>query len=75
MLMLVLMSTQFSRSKLRHKHKQKHKKNELVRFSCAYALMLMSTPFSLVYTCTRAYAYASLCLRANENQALENTMH
>ena len=32
----------------------------------------MSSPFSLAYTCACAYAYSSLCLRANENQALEN---
>ena len=31
--------------KLRHKHKHKHKKNELVRFSCAYAYV------SAVFTC------------------------
>ena len=54
---------------LRHKHK--HKKNELVRFSCAYAYV--DPVFWLAYTC--AYAYASLFLCASEKQALENTMH
>ena len=44
-------------SKLRCNHKHKHKKNELVRFSCASVLMLLSTQFSLAYTCAYAYAY------------------
>ena len=42
-------------------HKHKHKRNELDRFSCAYAFnMLMSTQFSLAntYDCVYAYAYA-----------------
>ena len=36
-LFLCLCRPSFRQSKLRHKHQHKHKKNELVRFSCAYA--------------------------------------
>ena len=39
--------------------KHKNKRNLLVCFSCAYAILtLMSTQFSLAYTCAYAYAYA-----------------
>ena len=61
-LMLVLMLTQFSQSKLPGKHKHKHKNNELVRFSCAYAYV------DPVFTCLGMCL--CLCLCASENQAL-----
>ena len=58
-LSLCLCRPSFHWSQLRHKHKHKNKKNELVRFSCAFnMLMLVSTQFSLAYTCACAYAYA-----------------
>ena len=58
-LCLCLCRPSFHQSKLRHKHKHKHKKNELVRFSCAYAYV------DPVFTCL----HMCLCLCASENQA------
>ena len=61
---LCLCRPSFHQSKLRHKHKHKHKhkKNELVRFSCAYAYV------DPVFTCLRKCL--CLCLCASENQQL-----
>ena len=63
--------------------KHKNKKNNLVRF-LVLMLMLMSTQFSLAYTCDYAYVdpvftclhmclCLCLCLCASENQALART--
>ena len=46
----------------------KHKKNELVRFSCAYAYV---DPFS---TCLHICLCLCLCSCASENQALETLL-
>ena len=61
-LCLCLCRPSFHLSKLPDKYKHKHKKNELVRFSCAYAYV---DPF---FTCLRMCL--CLCLCASENQAL-----
>ena len=59
-LCLCLCRPSFHQSKLRHKHKHKHKKNELVRFSCAYAYV------DPVLTCLHMCLCSCLC--ATENQ-------
>ena len=47
-LWMCLCRPSFHLSKLRHGHKHKHKKNELVRFSCAYAYALCRPSFQLL---------------------------
>ena len=58
-------STPFSPVKATNKHKYNHKRNELVRFSCAYAYV------DPVFTCLHMYLSLCLilCLCAKENQA------
>ena len=63
-LCLCLCRPRFHWSKLPHKHKHKQKKNELVRFSCAYAYV--DPVFTCLHMCLRLY----LCLCVNGNQAL-----
>ena len=58
-------STPFSPVKATNKHKYKHKKNELVRFSCAYAYV--NPVFTCLHMCL--WLYLILCLCASENQA------
>ena len=47
-LCMCLCRPSFHLSKLRHGYKHKHKKNELVRFSCAYAYALCRPSFHLL---------------------------
>ena len=65
-LFLCLRRPRFHWSELRHKHEYKHKKNELVRFSCAYTHAYVDP----VFTCLHMCLCLCLCLCASENQAL-----
>ena len=53
---LCLCRPRFHKSKLQLKHKHKHKKNELVRFSCAYAYV------DPIFTCLHMCLYLRLML-------------